>query len=410
MNKDYTIVDIPESLYKKFEGEITKLNKKANKLGLAKIEYTTLDTYMSRTTMTSPGATVEAGLVEDFDFKVIKVGIMGEAPKLSNWEILAQLDHDSDKGNVVRNITNTPIPEKYRKADSTCDHCKQKRYRRSTYVLRHIDTAELKQVGTSCLKDFTGHKNPEAVARWYEIALNLITNTGSWLELVATGNSGGGYASIPRYFDVVEYLACAFSVADHYGYRKASDEFSTAEQASIVFHRNFKYNQEMIEFLPKEEHVEKAKKAIAWLKEVEEDNEYFHNLKVIVAEDHTTYRNMNFLASLYIAYMRPIYEAERKAAEKKVNKNLDEYFGQIKDKVELELTMTFEMSFDGAYGTTYMYLFKDADGRTFKWTASRNQWIEKGETVKIKGTIKDHAVYRDTKQTVLTRCKVIEEV
>jgi hypothetical protein len=53
-------------------------------------------------------------------------------------------------------------------------------------------------------------------------------------------------------------------------------------------------------------------------------------------------------------------------------------------------------------------LMTDSNNNRFVWKAS-GTCLDTGETVTLKGTIKEHSIYRDQNQTVLTRCKVQEK-
>ena len=63
------------------------------------------------------------------------------------------------------------------------------------------------------------------------------------------------------------------------------------------------------------------------------------------------------------------------------------------------------MGFDGFYGTTWINVMRDADGNViaYKGSACLGQ---KGDTFKVKGTVKEHTLYKGTKQTVINRPKV----
>lgn len=67
--------------------------------------------------------------------------------------------------------------------------------------------------------------------------------------------------------------------------------------------------------------------------------------------------------------------------------------------------------------TKYIYTFKDNDGNLIIWKTTcvillgdeRNKrGIQSGDKVWISGRIKEHDIYRNEKQTVLTRCKIQE--
>ena len=138
-------------------------------------------------------------------------------------------------------------------------------------------------------------------------------------------------------------------------------------------------------------------------------------------------------AEAYAAEQAKI-EAEREAKEKaeqeaqakreaeiKAAKALSKHYGNVGDRVELTLTLKhsahWEIQSYAGFGTETMYchIFKDADGNTFTWKTAKGIYIptngdfdvaNNGDTVVLKGTIKEHSEYNDEKQTVLTRCKV----
>ena len=140
-------------------------------------------------------------------------------------------------------------------------------------------------------------------------------------------------------------------------------------------------------------------------------------------------------------------EAERSEAEAKRKAKADElakaaaarqaqidaekaksnFVGSVGDKVTLDVTLAFEATYEvssfSGYGVTEMtvYGFKDEAGNVFIWKTGSVLCVEKevkgrlvfdyahkGDRVRIKATIKDHSEYKGTKQTVLTRVKLVE--
>lgn len=83
------------------------------------------------------------------------------------------------------------------------------------------------------------------------------------------------------------------------------------------------------------------------------------------------------------------------------------WVGNIKDKLELTVQITKTIFIYGAYGTTYIYIMEDKDGNIFTWKTNKDIEKENNVFFNIKGTVKEHDEYKDEKQTVLTRCKVI---
>lgn len=95
------------------------------------------------------------------------------------------------------------------------------------------------------------------------------------------------------------------------------------------------------------------------------------------------------------------------------------YIGEIGKRVTIRVT--YKKSFDykdykfSYYGTTHFtHIFEDADGNTLVWKSTNPveeivndecKFIPHGSVVELTGTVKDHSLYKETEQTVLTRCK-----
>jgi hypothetical protein len=78
--------------------------------------------------------------------------------------------------------------------------------------------------------------------------------------------------------------------------------------------------------------------------------------------------------------------------------------GEIGDRLELELLCVKVIELDGGYyGPSNFHLFSDSEGNEYCWTTASKK-LEEGENYKLRGTVKAHQVYRNSNQTVLTRC------
>lgn len=106
--------------------------------------------------------------------------------------------------------------------------------------------------------------------------------------------------------------------------------------------------------------------------------------------------------------------AEREAREARIaaEKAISQHVGEVGEKLVIKgsyvRTCSWEQPAYVGYGTTLMFIhiFKDADGNVFTWKTQKGIDLEYGENVDIKGTVKAHSVYKDEKQTELSRCKV----
>ena len=115
-------------------------------------------------------------------------------------------------------------------------------------------------------------------------------------------------------------------------------------------------------------------------------------------------------------------EAER--AEQRAKSN---YVGKEGDRIETVVTLDFTAEFevDGFYGRPAyrtLYGMSDENGNRFVWVTGAclyiekcaengipdNEYAQKGDVIRINGTIKGHKEYKGEKQTVLNRVKIVE--
>lgn len=85
-----------------------------------------------------------------------------------------------------------------------------------------------------------------------------------------------------------------------------------------------------------------------------------------------------------------------------------EHQGSIGDRLERTLTVKKAITSDGYYGTSTMHIMEDADENIYIWATAAKSW-QPGEVHKIRGTVKEHKLYKNQKQTVLTRCVCVDK-
>jgi len=97
------------------------------------------------------------------------------------------------------------------------------------------------------------------------------------------------------------------------------------------------------------------------------------------------------------------------------------YFGNVGDKFEKELIFDKSFGYETDFGYNYIHIFHDSDNHVFKWSTGNGTYktfckyngneghseFETGKKYLIKGSIKSHSEYNGTRQTVITRCKVV---
>jgi len=83
-----------------------------------------------------------------------------------------------------------------------------------------------------------------------------------------------------------------------------------------------------------------------------------------------------------------------------------EWIGTEGVRQDFELTIRVVNYFEGDFGAVYINIMNDANGNVVIYKGGKPLGI-KGDTVKVKATVKAHAVREGVKQTVIARPKVL---
>jgi len=328
----------------------------------------------------------------DTTYKVIAVPIqISDEPVCSSgWNAVAQIEHFPE-GNIVTMFDRDAFaPDAWKTCSSYCDHCGTNRKRRVTYMVVH-ESGETKQVGSTCLKEYTGI-NPNACALWAEVA--------SYDEPFETESFG----SIPAdslSFNIVEVLAHAVMSIRKDGYRRSDAPGATKEEVkdSMSELRN-----------PDDADWKKAEAISEWLKglSVTDGTGCEYDVAPIAKQGFCSFRHFGRICYCPVAYDKAMEKAKRdaaRAAEQEAQRASSGFVGTVGQRLSFKVsTAVLVTSFPTFYGTTFLYRLIDETGNVFVWFASGAQEISEGATVK--GTVKEHKEYNGVKQTVLTRCKV----
>ena len=386
---------IPAENLKHLRGDIEELNKRARRLGVPEIELIqgTFPIYQED---------------EDRLRQYFTVTIKGDEIKLPGWEFVASIEHMADNINIVYENPKCDIdtPIKYRHASSGCDHCGVNRYRKKTYVLRN-ESGEFRQVGSTCLKDFIGHGDPEALARLAEKIWQL--DLDDYLEPER-------YGQAERFFDAIEVLAYANVAIRKLGYISRNKAEYEGKEATADTVRRLVRGTADEQFIPTDEDRAVAQKAIDHAKtlDVDASQSYHYNLKTLAQmfeyHPHISYKQIGFMAGMLLQYLIDcVWEPARQALKDQI---CDEHFGTIKKREEFELQVVFVKVIDGHYGITTMVKFVDQQNRQAIWWASGNKedMFVTDEWYRVKATVKDHGEYEGKKQTIINRVEILNEL
>lgn len=398
------------------ENEIKKLNRRANKLGTPPITLTVNKTFFKEL----KDRTDAFG--NPIKEKYVEVTVEGEPPHIPGYDFLATIVH-KDGGNVVRMVPGadeTGVKNFYNAKPDYCDHCKKKRKRIDTFIIKDQQSGELRQIGRNCLSDFLGGRDPKAILFWTQRKGYL---DDIFREIDEDSYSGSTVGRRERAAEVETVLKIAAALVMHYGYRKADyhdySESTAGMVKDILFnpplasakerYREYKERLKLIE--DSKEKAEAYVKAVReWFdslpKDKVENNNYLHNLSVLLNGTDATPRDVGILASVFAAYERG---KEDKAKAEDGAKKSNDWVGKPGDKLDKVKVMVVNAHIiDGYYGENQIVKMEDDAGNSYTWFNSGANRMEKDSTYYIKGTIKKHDEYRGRNTTVLTRVKFEE--
>lgn len=394
---------IPIENMESFEKKIARIRRKAER---AKVDfsYKRLEPIQKETDL--PGVTVEC------------VPVMVECKiHYENWIVIAVLDHH-EVGNVIHLVegewkpsAELALPSRFRTAKSFCEHCNTMRSRNKTVVIYNTQTKQFKQVGTTCLREYTGGIDAEAIAAFEE----AIKSPEEFL-----GVSG----SSKFFIETKDYLSAVVATMSLYGFMSKKKAAEINEE--VRYNNNVKRveatctkavhlmtnNEKPNEMSNKWHNIYKSKDteafvedALEWIKSYNEPNDFMENLRVICSGSHIKVSDVGFAACLMDLYKRHLeYEKTRK--QKEQENEMYRYYGEVGEKVALSGRLACVTSYSTQFGVMYIYkmIYNSA---IFVWKTSKYLGIDdSGAEVNLVGTIKEHSEFRGLKQNMLVRCKV----
>jgi hypothetical protein len=104
------------------------------------------------------------------------------------------------------------------------------------------------------------------------------------------------------------------------------------------------------------------------------------------------------------------HEPQRPTAMPETLKKPSEYVGERGKRIEARVRVKRIFHNSNEWGLVDVIIMEDEDGNELKWATSGMHNMEEGKEYFIKATVKDHRLYRDTKQTILTRVKVVKDL
>lgn len=367
--------------------KLKKMAKKAEKYGIA-FDYSVDDEYLTNVSTYSADFWV-INNHPDNTYPVEAVDIAIDCDSLiksGDWTICAKIEHSNDAGNLVYMFGDDPALPGWYSAPARCEHCNTNRYRATTYIVQDA-AGNYKQVGKSCLRDYTGIA-PATAAIWATLhdEINNVCLTGKPIDEIPHES---------RFVDIKYIISHAVDEINENGYIKATELKSTKSETIKRIASNKPATEKA---------QDTANNIIDWLNSLPIEtckSDLIANCIQLAKNGYCKYDHVGMLCYMPIAYKNHICRKNVINYSEKSSK----YVGNVGERITIKTNQAaFVTSFENQYGMTFLYKFIDSSGNVFVWFSS-NQ-IDISAEMTVKGTIKAHNDRNGVKQTVITRCKV----
>lgn len=327
-----------------------------------------------------------------------EVTITGAAPCYAGWRFVAAVDAVGEEV-VVRYPPGREVALDHGSLRAgVCDHCHTARSRRTTVLVQHEETGELKQVGRSCLKDFLGWST-----------LPVFIDDADVEERLGLGLCSGRTGEV----DLTSVVVFAWAVVAAYGWTPASAASdrrpSTRDLVGEVVLDGRHADEVMDAVSPHlAEAEEMAPRILADLTAAFTGSSgYEANVAVLLRAGMVDPRRHLGLAVSMVSAWQRLQEGERQKAIAAASAPVRRHVGTVGEKVTLTGTVTTRMMVDGFHWSSpdNVLLILDCGEHLVKVVTAAG-WaydVKQGEVVTVTGTVKAHAEYREVPQTVLTR-------
>jgi hypothetical protein len=408
---------VPDCNLDAFDQAVEKLNKKARKLSCPEVSYEIVG---------NETVSIKNDEGKHIGYRLYHfIEVDGAAPRIPGWSFQGVVDFSDPavKGYILRMAPSADeLPRSFRDAlaanPERCDHCNTTRQRRETFIVRNENTFEYKLVGRSCLKDFTGHKNPGALASYFEhIAqfLGALDQEEGW---------GGGYYG-PLVQSLVHFMTVVVLIARLDGFltrREANERYgdwsgakTTADEAWATLNPisdQDKYDAKKFLQQITDADEKLAQDIVDWTPSLWENkdesalSDFVLNLRNAASTGVVSAKTKGLNAAAYRCYEHHLAQVAKERLGDKLKNS--EYQGEQGERLDLEVTCYGTRYIESQFGCKQLCKFHDDNDNAFTWFNSGSTEIATGKRYHLRGTVKRFSEYRGVKETQLTRCHATE--
>ncbi|MGC5260793.1 hypothetical protein ACPXCO_07120 [Streptomyces cyaneofuscatus] len=335
----------------------------------------------------------------------VTVTISGDIPRHHGWTVLARLDHDEEGETITSLFPGLPEQDAeavrgYHAIANVCHGCNIARHRTATYLARH-ENGEMRQLGTTCVEPYTGLPIKGLEALW---------RFGTLKDSDWDGEEGGIPADLRVPVDEVLRVTAAIVKTEGRFYSRSEQWKNTQPTADGVEAYFFDRKAPMewraaIDADPDAPTTAAAVRAWA-VQGYGSLSDYRHKVGQLAKGETVDPRHLPTLVSAIAGWYR---DQEKEATERAAQNSKPQ--GTVGERITTPATVTTVIELEGrtyGYHTQRRRLvkFQDPQGNVFVWFSSAADVPDQGDEVELTGTVKDHSIYGETAQTVLTRCRV----
>lgn len=321
-------------------------------------------------------------VVEGETYQYPVLVIEGEPVKYNGFEFIAIAE--VKEGQVLtRSVSESASVKPSEVQVGYCAHCQTNR-NRSQYLFVKNESGEIKQVGSSCVKDYLG---------WTFNPSYIVTEDRFEEEF---GSRLGGVSGVST--SSVATIAVKVAKDDRYAYIGVKD---------IV--RDYFFNSRMKSEIAQrigevtESDIAEGQALIEFAQSFEGDSSYAENLRASANLEFQDYSTIGIFVSAIRAK-----EKIEKVAKATAKTYQSAQFAPTGEKVEIPVKVLAKSEFETQYGWSTLWTFESGDYR-FKWFDSGYTFkAQVDDEFIIKGTIKGSDEYKGAFSTMLTRVKKVE--
>lgn len=423
-------VVVPVNQLEAFHERLAKLNAKAAAFGLSAITVksteevaywiklttenaseTLFGRHMVRITPESEpkqGAETVRTVHMEIEYPIIKLG---------QWQVIAQVQSAQPApGNLIFNISrdagDEPALRKWASCPIGCEHCKTERPRKMSFILKD-EKGELKEVGSNCLKDYTGIDPASALfmAKMSQFFRAEWDDVDGWEKnAVATGVPTQSYLTAVLYCietDPLGFISAAKA--------RESDLAPTYDTAWGLGRAMINAPALREKYLQKEPALrERARKIMEWARGLKDDqlSLYELNVKRVLSADDilAQHKHLALAASAASAYDRAVLGELLRQQDRSADAKT--HIGQAGQKMAADLVLHRLSSFDTQFGVKHIVSMRDDQGNVVVWkTASLPMELKAtsaiGKPFEATFKVKGHGDYQGVPQTEISHLKIV---